>query len=450
MPYSYITLSALKIQLASRLGDPNQRFWVSAELSLYIKEAMRCFGICSAFWRDRGTLTASPSLAFYDIASNLSDGSELILSYSVTDRDLIKEIEYHLLESAASQAAWNGTSMFGYDEVVSAIQNRRNQFLSDTGAVLTRSLQVVSSPPIGREQLADDVIDVRRAAWLGSPPENYYTHLWREDEISLTAANQTWMVNDGAPTSYSVMAPPPLTLQVAPPPSNAGQVELITVNAGSDLSPSSSATILGIPDDLCWVVKWGAIADLLGKDGEARDPQRAMFAEQRYQQGVELARTVPVVLNGELNGVPLIADNLLSIDGREPNWQNNLDRPSTIAVLGLNMIALNPVPDDIYSVTLDVVRRTPVPAFDSQQIQLGREQLDMILDYAEHLALFKVGGEEWMATQRGANNFLMQSMTYNQRLSAAARYAVAARDKSSIEKTMRPRRLEGVGLGSLK
>jgi hypothetical protein len=124
--------------------------------------------------------------------------------------------------------------------------------------------------------------------------------------------------------------------------------------------------------------------------------------------------------------------------------------PIDIALTASNLIALNPVPDGAYSVTMDVVN-VNIPQGDGDQIQLGREQIDMIIDYAEHLALFKVGGAEWHATERQAKNFLIQCITYNQRLSASARASAIASMESYREKMERPRRLmTGSSLGALK
>lgn len=454
MPYTTTTWASLQTALSARLGDSTNVFWTTAEIPLYLTESLRTFGLTSGFWRERGTLTASANQAFYDINSLLYSGSEYILAPSVTDRDIIQQLQYMLLESASSQTAWTGTEMFTYADLSGAIQNRLNQFMSDTGIVVNRSLINVASPPIGRQPLDQSVIDVRRAAWLGASPENYYTTLWREDERLLTAADPGWSVNSGQPSAYSIMAPPPLQLQLAPPPQSSGQCEILAVNS-TTLDPASSATILGIPDDLTPAITWGALADLLGKDGLASDPIRAQYCEQKYMQYVTMARLLPVVIHAELNGVPLLPCTLQELDASEPNWQNvtasSSNAVTDVVLASPNLIGLSAVPDTAYSVTLDVVRRAPIPASDYAYVQIGREQMDMILDYAEHLALFKVGGAEWHATERQASNFLIQSLTYNQRLSAAARSALSAAMQSQRQKQGVPRRLDqGQGIGTMR
>lgn len=459
MSYNYLTWSALQAQLSLRLYDTAQVFWVIPEIQLILKEALRTFGLASSFWRDRGNLTSSTNTTFYDLPSTLKNGtSELILGYTVTDQDIIQQLQFALLESAASQTSWSGTQMFTYQDLVNATQNRLNQFLSDTGCVVNRVLNPVASPPIGRQALDQSIIDVRRVAWVGAAPEAYYTTLWREDERMLTAADQSWSVTPGQPEAYSVMAPPPLQLQLAPIPQTSGQLEMLVVQS-TTLDPANTPTVLGITDDLTPAIKWGALADLLGKDGIARDPVRAAYCEKRYQQYVMLARTLPVVLHAELNGVPLIPCTLQEEDADNPNWQNiaaNVSNPVQDVILAApNLVALSAIPDGAYSMTFDVVRKTPIPVNPTDFVQLGREQIDMLIDYAEHLALFKVGGAEWHATERQAQNFLMQSITYNQRLSADARAVFSAADQSQRQKQALPRRVQAwlnktFGVGALK
>jgi hypothetical protein len=450
MPYATIQWSLFRAQLAARLGDPSNIFWTDTENGIWLTEALRLFGLCSGFWRERGTIATVAGTAFYNLNTLLSNGVSLLLSPTVTDRNVIQQLQLALLESTASQSSWLGTEMFTYADLANAIQNRLNQFLSDTGVVVNASTVNVIAPPVGRQPLDQKTIDVRRAAWVGASPLNYYVPLWRDDERLLTAADQTWSVNPGTPEAFSVMAPPPLQLQLSPIPISSGQLELLTVDS-TTLNPAAAATVLGIPDDLTPAIKWGALADLLGKDGIARDPARAQYSEQMYQLYVRLARMLPVVVHTEISGIPMIPCTLQELESSTPNWENTSGTPTDIVLCSPNLAALNPVPDNIYSITFDVVRRAITPAADGDYIQVGREQLDMILDFAEHLALFKVGGLEWKATSRQAANFLAQSLTYNQRLSAAARAVISASEQSQRQKRATPRRLDnGLGIGALK
>jgi hypothetical protein len=450
MAYAHINFAALKTQLAARLGDASKIFWVDTELGILLTEAMRAFGLLASFWRERGTFSTTAGTAFYDLPTLLANGPDFLLASTVTDRDVIASIQYALLEPATSQTTWTGTEMFTYSAIANTIEHRLNQFLSDTGIVVNRALVNVLGPPISREVFNQKTVDIRRMAWLGAPPIAYYHPLWRDDERALTAADQRWSVDPGQPESYSIMSTPPLQVQLSPPPLVNGQLEALTVDAVA-LDPATTATVLGIHDDLTPAIKWGALSDLLGQDGIARDPARSQFAESMYQQYVRFARVLPVVVHAEIQGLPLIASTLQELESSTPNWQNIQGMPSDIAMASANLIALSPVPDGVYSVTMDVVRRTPIPANGSVQVQIGREQVDMVLDYAEHLALFKAMGAEWKATLKQAQNFLVQAMTYNQRISAAVRSSMAVADQSQRQKTETTRRSDrGVGLGALK
>src|SRR5262249_31133396 len=97
------------------------------------------------------------------------------------------------------------------------------------------------------------------------------------------------------------------------PAGSSGQIEFLVVNS-TTLNPSVSATALGIPDDLTPAIKWGMLSDLLGKDGIARDPVRAQFAEQRYQQYVQLARLLPVIIHVIFNGAATIPSTLAELE----------------------------------------------------------------------------------------------------------------------------------------
>ena len=145
-------------------------------------------------------------------------------------------------------------------------------------------------------------------------------------------------------------------------------------------------------------------------------------------------------------GLPAIVTTLASQDAAYPGWQGlATGAPTDIALCGLNLLALRPVPNDIYSITLDVVRNAPVPTLDETPVEVGREHLDSLLDYAEHLALFKVGGTELEASERQAQNFLRQAALSNERLSAASSFSSFVKEQSGLEEGHRPRRKGGAG-----
>jgi hypothetical protein len=425
-------------QLAARLGDPGMVFWLESELSLYLTEALRTWSAYATYWRNRGTFNTVANQPFYDL-TGASPQMAALLAYTVTDQQLITEMCYQLMEPppVVWAGGWVGSEMFTLDDLTQAIQRRRDQFLSETGSVLTRSVINAPSTPVGRVPLSGAVIDVRRVAWMDSGPPVATTPLFRVDEFQMNAGLPFWETNAATPEMYSTIVSPPLTVQLGPVPLNSGQLDMLTVNVGATLNPMATATVLGIPDDLAWVVKMGALADLLGTDGLARDPDRAKYCEDRWQQGCELARINPTIINAEIQGVDTLVDSLWAIDTAMPDWQTTAGQPSVIGTAGRNLVAMGSIPDGIYSATADVVQNAPVTG---TYIQIGSELFDAILDYAQHIACFKEQGEEWKATNRAAENMIRQASQYNEKLRASSLFKAIIWPSAHLYRDRQPRR----------
>lgn len=434
MAYTHLTRAGFRAELAARLHDTSMVTWVSDELDLYLDEALRTFSALSGFWRERGTFFAVAGTAYYDLPTELPTQ----LAYNVTNQDLLYEIEYHLLEPPT--AAWTGTEQFTSNDILKAVQRRRNQFLMETGVRNDyREYIFVAVPFLGRYELEDDVIDVRRLGinegYEGAPT----SHLWRTDEMAATTYDQAW-VTAATPLTYSVTAVPPLTVQLIPPPTAIYSLYTVVVRTGADISSPMVAVPIGIPDDLTWAVKWGALADLLSKDGPAKDPERSNLCEKRYQEGVEIAKFQTRILTARIIDTPMVLGSIGEFDAYSPGWDNATSAlPTDILTSGLNLIALHPTPDDHYRIALDIVRNADIPATDATDIQLGREQVEAVLDYSEHLALFKHAGPEFEATGMYWDNLVRIAAKTMGRMSAAGQYLDAMANQSKREEYFRLR-----------
>lgn len=414
-PYSHTTWADLKTALSLRLHDPSKLYWVDAELGIYLKEALRMWSASTAFWRDKGTITLSADTPFYDLATiplRNADDNAALLSYTVTDQDIVTQIQYHLLEPATG-SSWTGSEQFTLADLTRALNRRRNQFIADTGCVVTRTTGIATNPNSNHVFLDDDVVAVRRLAFVSAPGTVY--PLMPTDILSQRNYDSSQLFTPGVPYSYSSASARPTELVLTPFP-EPGTLDLVAIQSGADLNPATGVA-LGIPDDFAPFVKWGVMADLLSKDGPARDAVRAGYCERRYQLGVLLARHSPVVINAEINGVPLDTDSLTNMDAYDRTWQHATGTPNSIASIR-TLVALSPCPDAVYSALFDVVAKAPIPATDGDFVQIGREQIGAILDYAEHLAAFKMAGEEFKATFKGADNFFTAAVAYNERLAA--------------------------------
>jgi hypothetical protein len=437
VPYSSPTLAQFRTALAARLQDPTNVFWTAAELTSIIQESLRTWNVMAAFFRDRMAFNTTSATPFYDLATVPAT----LIPRTVTDRDIFQSIESALLEPITN-SGWTGSEQFNDTDIITAIQRRRDQFLLETGAVLSHSTQFSGLPANGRVDLSPSVIDVRRLAYLDAT--GAYTLLWRVDEGELYAYLQGWNVTPQPVAAYSIIATPPVRIQLAPVPSVSGTLDLVTVNSGAALDPSIP-TVLGVPDDLAWAIKFGALADLLTKDGPPSDPFRAAYCEQRWQEGLALARVSTTVLFAYLDGVQVQPVSLFDMDTNLLNWQSDpVGAPATLGLAGLNLIALDPPPNsNPHSVALDVLRNFPIPVADADPVQVGQEQLDVITDYCEHLAAFKMSGAEFQATQPAYDRIVRLAVQQNERWRAVAKlpgddHNRARRDFSQVRRRAHP------------
>ncbi len=380
--------------LADRLEDPTFVHWTAVELQRYIIEALRTYQALSQSLRNRGVFLATQAEPFYDLPTVLPT----LRGYNVTDLDLILDLEYALMEPPAL-GTWTGSIQFTLADLVAAVQRRRDLFLRETGAVLTREVRAVTPPVTGRITFPNDVITIRRAAWISSA--NVVTPLQRDDEWGMNKYMPTWpqaSVNPAEtwPTAFSLGVTPPLTLQVAPPITDAGSINLLSVLIGSTLGSVVPAVLLGVPDDWTWVIKFGALSDLLSQQGVAFDPDRAAYCEARWKHGIALATAATVVLAAQINGGVVPITSLSDSDKYDPTWQTTDGAPVRLLTDAQNIVALSPPPDagslsNGYTVQLDLVVNFPIPINTTDCVDVDKSVMEIVIDYAQALSMFKEG-----------------------------------------------------------
>ena len=446
MPYTYISLAQARAQLAARLYDTSANlFWSDDEKNQYIIESLRLWNALASFWRSEFTFQTQAGVTWYDLTDTINLPNTL-RPFTVTDNALIQLIEYHLLEpiTSAYPLAWAGSLQFSLTDILNAIQRRRDEVLSASGCTIVQ--RTIAAVP-GRTFLPDTFIDIRRIAWLPVVNPTGFTNspLWPDDQWALQAYERDYTVQTpGTPSTYRQSTEPPLAFDTDVPPALPGQYDILTVDAGAALS-TAAATLLRVPDDFAWVIKWGALADLLGRESNAKDPTRAMYCEMRYRQGLALLLNSPAVLYARLNNVPLDIDSLQNADNYRPGWQAETAAQSDLMMIaGLNLIGLAATPNAIYSGTLMVVQNAPVPANDASQIQVGRDELEAILDHSQHLAAFKMGGAEFLSTLPLLDRFHKQAALYNSKLFELGEFAHPTYEFSQLQQETNPTFTNGV------
>lgn len=164
--------------------------------------------------------------------------------------------------------------------------------------------------------------------------------------------------------------------------------------------------------------------------------------------------TVPGTLTSScrilFNGVPLMPTSVQDLDYGQPNWESERtddggNVPTTVkmwAPAGLNLIAIWPADgaggNSLYA---DGIVKTPVLSADTDYIDIGREELNQLLDEMQHIATFKEGGAEFQASIQLHQDFLKGAANRNSLLMGSAPF----RRWMGIEKSSEARDRERLG-----
>lgn len=132
------------------------------------------------------------------------------------------------------------------------------------------------------------------------------------------------------------------------------------------------------------------------------------------------------VLRAEVNSIPLQSSSLYDLDYGQPTWESETatsgSLPTVFAPVGVNLFAIWPA-SNAGGESLIVEGVTPAPVLTSVgNVNLGQDELCMILDYAQHVAQFKEGGQEFEASQESLKEFLKQAGSRNATLAQSSKF----------------------------
>ena len=177
------------------------------------------------------------------------------------------------------------------------------------------------------------------------------------------------------------------------PPNQPGTYEAIVLQSGAPFNPPTP-TLIGIPDDTVWILIWGALADLLGQESEAKDAERSAYALKRYQDGLQLMLKSPWIMLGKVNNVAVSLDSIVSLDRYDPDWDSNPTGFGPVIVVGGQDFVGAPVGQGI---GLTVLGNAPI--VDSNgNVQISRSDWETVILIAQARAAWKQGGEEFKAS----------------------------------------------------
>lgn len=435
--YQYVTQAQFLQQLANRLFDPTETFWGHTEKTLYLQMALRIWNSLTGYWRGDFTFPTVANQVWYDLTS-ASDMPNSLRLLTVKDTLIYQQLEYSLLEPAPSVNPinpWTGSLQFTANDLLSAVQRRRDEILSTSSCQITRHTVAAAA---GRTILPDTVIDIRRVAYLGTGQAA--SVMFSEDAWGEQDFNRNYTIaTPGTPLTWLLSAQPPISFDTDRSPAYAGSYEVLSIDAGAALSVSAPSTFT-VPDDFTWLLYFGALSDLFNRESEAKDLLRGNWCEKLYQLGLATLSSGPALLALRLANVPLQIDSVRDGDLFNTTWQGQAaSQPGAAYYAGLNLIGLGPPPNSgPYSLTATVVKNAPIPSGDSDFVQIGRDELDVLLDLCVHIAMTKVGGAEYVDTQPLLQRFLNMAALCNRKLAELGEFKDVMYALSQREQAMNP------------
>lgn len=132
-----------------------------------------------------------------------------------------------------------------------------------------------------------------------------------------------------------------------------------------------------------------------------------------------------------MSGRPIVGTGLTDLDTGRPTWisettSSGNDVPTRVtgwAPIDLRVIALWPTPmQSGLALTFDGVAATPTLAEEGDYLDLGEEDLSLLLDFALHVASFKRGGPYFAATLPSFTRLLRAAALENSRIKTSQRY----------------------------
>jgi hypothetical protein len=490
--FSWLTQNSAIAALQSRLN--NSSLWTTAELWQYITESLRHFnGLCEQWnstfniqnangqWINTGTMAGSPRLR------------------TVTDQYLYGQMASMLLEPPLVSGAWAGSSQFNLGNLQNALQKRTQEVIQQTSCNIAQLSPINATTGVRNGYVLDDtVLEPRRnrflalmaqttatassgsstaslgsavgvvvgqaisaigiqtgtfatsvsgnvvglslpttASLIGTAIQFYQPYLLtREDVLSFQSFEPQYLQTVGYPQSWAVASEPPLSFDVDIAPTAPGYFDMLALQSGPTFSPPT-ASLLGVPDDWSMVPMYGALADVLGQEAESTDNARASYCLERYTELMEMMKKSNWLLQTLINQTVSRPVALADMDALAVNWQESQDNLPAVIEAGPDFIAPLPGNGNLLSVTL--VGNAPLLDQTGTYVQCGRDDWDAVLNYAHHVASFKMGNDGFQATTPMLKAFYQFCADRNKRWSTQGVFVKYLRSEGRKQEVASPR-----------
>src|ERR1017187_1730434 len=303
-------------EVSTRLGDPGMMFWSHDELYAYLCESLRVLNALTGFWKEEFTFNLTPPFTQNWFAAN---GSGSPRQPTLTDTDVYNLIEYHLIEPATG-ATWTGTNQFSISDLWQSCSRRRNEMLQ-LAACNMAELTLNCIPNTNTVPVPDSALDVRRVRWVPAIGQGSPVTLQRGDVLTFQRFTPNYLQTNANPMRWDILSGQEapgvvdtlLALVLDALVNVPSTVQALTIAGAADFNPPGGNPLL-IPNDWMWVLKFGALADILSKEEEGKDVARAQYCRKRYEEGLELMITMPWLSQALLNGVAVDTQSLARAD----------------------------------------------------------------------------------------------------------------------------------------
>ena len=437
MAYSSYTLADLTSEVLNSLGDPAGVYWNAAtEVKNAINEALREFSGTTSYWRKRvvTNLLGYGASSWVDLSTNAETAP--YRARTTTIDSLVKEIQAHLCEPGSGFSGSGMTTQFTITEILQSIYLAVNRFFLDAQLPLSVTrLPVASVPPDGNFTLPDSTVYVHRLSWRDV---NFvYYCLFRSDEFAADSLIQDWQLNPATrPIAFSQLDSAPLQVQLIPPPISSGVLELVSV---STPTLPDYVTPINIPDDFAHAVKYLAMVNLLTTDGETTSSLLAQYCSARYHQIISAAKLQRCIARLMINNKTVPLNPLATLDSTLPFWRNQAARPIPFGAASLfDLLIFYPPLVQPVGASLDLITTAPVLNVSGDFVQLGKEEVEFIIDYAQHYLSFKMQGAEFQQTLPLFDDCQKLIVNRNSILANQGRYLTGAFDQPAADTAFNP------------
>jgi hypothetical protein len=208
----------------------------------------------------------------------------------MTDRQLLEDLQYVLIEPPDGGDTWPSL-IWTREEVLDAVNAALRALVRDTHLLVVRTeLPVVA----GASSLALPADWLATAALVWRVGDGTRTPLDPADAFEADLALPGWEAAAGLPLAYADLDTEQRTLRLIPTPEAAGVVELLYIAVPPLVTAAAPGADLPVAEEFSAGLKYAALGTLLRKVGRLLDPERAAYAERRY----ELSRTAAAILLG--------------------------------------------------------------------------------------------------------------------------------------------------------